>query len=430
MRLKFYDELSFGKKLFILAVWFALPSIYLLYDQASVQHYAVAGSIAFCMALGAWLYFHLIEIFVRPFEGAIRILEKVANGQLDNEFAVDTRDEVGWLLHTIKTTQKGLAQLVLEARSVAPAVQKGSQEIAQGNTDLSQRIEEQAASLEQTASSMEELTSTVRQNADNAQLANQLAVSAREHAEKGGEVVGKAVAAMSEINTSAKRIADIIGVIDEIAFQTNLLALNAAVEAARAGEQGRGFAVVAGEVRNLAQRSAEAAKEIKGLIQDSVKKVEEGARLVDASGSTLVEIVTWVKKVSAIIADIAAASQEQSAGIEQVNKGITQMDQMTQQNAAFVEEMASASQSMNEQAVHLIQAIQSFKLKDDHAAQAVSMPAPKERKSVASVAERRQYSRPWSADKNDPMQGRTAKNSAVKRVAVAQGNAEGGWEEF
>ena len=234
MRLKFYDELSFGKKLFIVAVLFALPSLYLLYDQASVQHYAVAGGIAFCLALGAWLYFHLIEIFVRPFEGAIRILEKVANGQLDNEFAVDTRDEVGWLLHTIKTTQKGLAQLVLEARSVAPAVQRGSQEIAQGNTDLSQRIEEQAASLEETASSMEELTSTVRQNADNAQQANQLAVSAREHAEKGGEVVGKAVAAMSEINTAAKRIADIIGVIDEIAFQTNLLALNAAVEAARA----------------------------------------------------------------------------------------------------------------------------------------------------------------------------------------------------
>ncbi|MGH8472996.1 MAG: methyl-accepting chemotaxis protein, partial [Gammaproteobacteria bacterium] len=260
--------------------------------------------------------------------------------------------------------------------------------------------------------------------------ANQLAVSAREHAEKGGEVVGKAVAAMSEINTSAKRIADIIGVIDEIAFQTNLLALNAAVEAARAGEQGRGFAVVAGEVRNLAQRSAEAAKEIKGLIQDSVKKVEEGARLVDASGSTLAEIVAWVKKVSAIIADIAAASQEQSAGIEQVNKGIMQMDQMTQQNAAFVEEMASASQSMNEQAVHLIEAIQSFKLKDDHAAQAVSMPALNERKSLAPVAERRQFRRPWSAEKNQAMQERTMEKSAVQRVAVAQGNAEGGWEEF
>ena len=430
MKLKFYDELSFGKKLFVLVVLFALPSLYFLYDQASVQHYAVAGGIAFCLVLGAWLYFHLIDIFVRPFEGAIRILEKVASGQLDNEFPVDTRDEVGWLLHTIKTTQKGLAQLAVEARSVAHAVQKGSQEIAQGNTDLSQRIEEQAASLEQTASSTEELTSTVRQNADNAQQANQLAVSAREHAEKGGEVVGKAVAAMSEINTAAKRIADIIGVIDEIAFQTNLLALNAAVEAARAGEQGRGFAVVAGEVRNLAQRSAEAAKEIKVLIQDSVRKVEEGARLVDASGSTLAEIVTWVKKVSAIIADIAAASQEQSAGIEQVNKGITQMDQVTQQNAAFVEEMASASQAMDEQAVHLIQAIQSFKLKDDHAAQAASMPAPKERKSLAPVAERRQSSRPWRAEKNEAMQGRTAERTAVKRVAAAQGNVEGGWEEF
>ncbi|MGH8509570.1 MAG: methyl-accepting chemotaxis protein [Gammaproteobacteria bacterium] len=428
MRLKFYDELFLGKKLFILAMLFALPSLYLLYEQASVQHYGVAGGIAFCLALGVWLYFHVIDIFVRPFEGAIRILEKVANGQLDNEFTVDTRDEVGWLLHTIKTTQKGLAQLAVEARSVSHAVQKGSQEIAQGNTDLSQRIEEQAASLEETASSMEELTSTVRQNADNAQQANQLAVAAREHAEKGGEVVGKAVAAMSEINTSAKRIADIIGVIDEIAFQTNLLALNAAVEAARAGEQGRGFAVVAGEVRNLAQRSAEAAKEIKVLIQDSVRKVEEGARLVDASGSTLVEIVTWVKKVSAIIADIAAASQEQSAGIEQVNRGITQMDQVTQQNAAFVEEMASASQSMNEQAVHLTQAIQSFRLKDDHAAPVV--PVPKERKSFTPVVERRQSRRPWSTEKNEAAQGRTAEKSAVKRVAVGQENAEGGWEEF
>jgi methyl-accepting chemotaxis protein len=243
-----------------------------------------------------------------------------------------------------------MAGIVAQVKRAASEVSRGADEISQGNTDLSQRTEEQASSLEETASSMEEMTSTVRQNADNAAQANQLAAAARDQAEKGGAVVSRAVTAMSGIKDASKRIADIIGVIDEIAFQTNLLALNAAVEAARAGEQGRGFAVVASEVRNLAGRSATAAKEIKSLIQDSVHRVDEGSTLVTQSGATLEQIVLAVKKVADIVSEIAAASHEQSAGIEQVNKAVMQLDELTQQNAALVEEASAASQSMAEQA--------------------------------------------------------------------------------
>jgi methyl-accepting chemotaxis protein len=235
-------------------------------------------------------------------------------------------------------------------KSAAAEIHRGAEEISAGNSNLSLRTEEQAASLEETASSMEEMTTTVKQNADNAGQANQLALAARDQAEQGGMVVGKAVQAMSGINDSARKIADIIGVIDEIAFQTNLLALNAAVEAARAGEQGRGFAVVASEVRNLAGRSATAAKEIKDLIQDSVKKVSDGSLLVTQSGQTLEQIVISVKKVSDIVAEIAAASREQSLGIEQVGRAVMQMDELTQQNAALVEQATAASKGMTEEA--------------------------------------------------------------------------------
>lgn len=255
-----------------------------------------------------------------------------------------------------------LNRLVGEIRASSSSITSSSTEIAHGNLDLSQRTEQQAASIEETASSMEEITGTVRQNADNAKQANQLASNAREQAERGGLVVTNAIAAMKSINEASNKIADIIGVIDEIAFQTNLLALNAAVEAARAGEQGRGFAVVASEVRNLAQRSAGAAKEIKSLIKDSVSRVEEGSRLVNDSGETLSTIVSAVKKVSDIIAEIAEASMEQSAGIDKVNQSITQMDMAVQQNAALVEEVAAASGAMDQQAQTLSQLMERFQI--------------------------------------------------------------------
>ena len=265
---------------------------------------------------------------------------------------------------------ENMADVISQVKEAASEVHRGADEISQGNTNLSQRTEEQASSLEQTASSMEQMTSTVKQNADNAGQANQLAVAARDQAEKGGAVVARAVRAMSDINDASKRIADIIGVIDEIAFQTNLLALNAAVEAARAGEQGRGFAVVATEVRNLAGRSATAAKEIKGLIQDSVRKVDEGSSLVTQSGATLEQIVSAVKKVTDIVAEIAAASQEQSSGIDQVNKAVMQLDELTQQNAALVEEASAASQAMAEQARSLNDAMGRYTVSDGAAMKA------------------------------------------------------------
>jgi methyl-accepting chemotaxis protein len=255
-----------------------------------------------------------------------------------------------------------MEEVVRSMTRAAARVRSGAEEISRGNADLSQRTEAQASSLEQTASSMEEMTSTVRNNADNAAQANEFATAAREQAEQGGAVVSAAVAAMSEINASSKRIADIISVIDEIAFQTNLLALNAAVEAARAGEQGRGFAVVASEVRNLASRSAQAAKEIKALIHDSVRKVTEGTKLVDDSGKVLGQIVAGVKKVTDVMAEIASSSREQSSGIEQVNRAITMMDDVTQQNGALVEEASAAAQALTEQASNLSRLIARFRV--------------------------------------------------------------------
>jgi methyl-accepting chemotaxis protein len=294
------------------------------------------------------------------------IVDAVVEGRLDQRVSLEGK--VGFfqdLAGGINRLVENLAGVILQVQEAANEVSRGADEISQGNLNLSQRTEEQASSLEETASSMQEMTSTVRQNADNSGQANQLAVAARDQAEKGGEVVARAVRAMTEINDSSKKIADIIGVIDEIAFQTNLLALNAAVEAARAGEQGRGFAVVASEVRNLAGRSATAAKEIKGLIKDSMRKVEEGSTLVTQSGATLEQIVAAVKKVTDIVAEIAAASQEQSAGIEQVNKAVMQLDELTQQNAALVEEASAASHSMAEQARALDASMSRFTVADD-----------------------------------------------------------------
>jgi methyl-accepting chemotaxis protein len=292
----------------------------------------------------------------------VRVAESLAAADLTQTITKDYPGLFGQTKDAVNTTVDNLQKLVVEVKTSVDSIGTASKEIASGNTDLSQRTEEQASSLEETAASMEELTSTVRQNADNARQANQLANSASTVAEKGGAVVHEVVGTMSAINDSSRKIVDIISVIDGIAFQTNILALNAAVEAARAGEQGRGFAVVAAEVRNLAQRSAAAAKEIKTLIDDSVTKVEVGTRLVDDAGKTMEEIVNAVKRVTDIMSEISAASSEQSKGIEQVNQAITQMDEVTQQNAALVEEAAAAAESLEEEAQNLTRSVDVFKL--------------------------------------------------------------------
>ncbi|WP_334186603.1 methyl-accepting chemotaxis protein [Noviherbaspirillum sp.] len=313
------------------------------------------------IALGALITRNLTKQLGGEPDYAADIAKQIAAGDLSVAVNTKTGDQSS-MLFAMRQMRDSLAAIVGQVRAGTDTIATASGQIASGNADLSSRTEEQASSLEETASSMEELTSTVKQNADNARQANQLAVSASEVASKGGAVVSQVVDTMGAINDSSKKIADIIGVIDGIAFQTNILALNAAVEAARAGEQGRGFAVVASEVRNLAQRSAAAAKEIKSLIGDSVEKVDAGGKLVNQAGATMHEIVESVKRVTDIMAEIMAASDEQTAGIEQINQAITQMDQVTQQNAALVEEAAAASEAMQEQAGKLAQVVSVFKL--------------------------------------------------------------------
>ena len=312
----------------------------------------------------AWL---LTMGIVRPLRTAVEIARKVADGDLTAQIDASAKDETGQLLQSLKDMNASLLTIVGEVRSGTDSIATSSTQIAAGNQDLSSRTEEQAGSLEETASSMEELTSTVKQNADNARQANQLAASAAQVAVKGGEVVAQVVGTMESINASSNKIVDIISVIDGIAFQTNILALNAAVEAARAGEQGRGFAVVASEVRNLAQRSASAAKEIKTLIGASVEQVNAGSMLVAQAGSTMNDIVDSVQRVSDIITEITAASSEQSVGIDEINRAIGQMDAVTQQNAALVEESAAAAESMQHQAHSLAQVVSVFKLNGQQA---------------------------------------------------------------
>jgi methyl-accepting chemotaxis protein len=296
-----------------------------------------------------------------PLAEAVQVARRVSEGDLTASVVVRSRDETGQLMEALKAMNESLVRIVGEVRQGTETIVTASNEIANGNADLSARTESQASSLEETVSSMEELTQTVRQNADHAREANELVIAASEQATKGGAVVEQVVGTMGSIKDSSSKIVDIISVIDGIAFQTNILALNAAVEAARAGEQGRGFAVVASEVRNLAQRSAAAAKEIKALIGDSVEKVDAGSKLVDDAGRTMQDIVESVKRVAGIMSEIASASHEQSTGIEEINGAIAQMDQMTQQNAALVEEAAAAASSMKDQAANLVQVVSVFR---------------------------------------------------------------------
>ena len=308
------------------------------------------------LAGGVWLSRQIVQ----PLQQSVELAEKVAQGQLNNSIVVNRSDEIGALLDALKKMQDNLAQLVFNIRQGSEGVAAASAEIAQGNNDLSMRTEQQASALEETAASMEELGSTVKQNADSARTANQLAVSASSVAEQGGKVVDQVVQTMRGIVDSSRKISDIISVIDGIAFQTNILALNAAVEAARAGEQGRGFAVVASEVRSLAGRSAEAAKEIKLLINASVERVEHGTALVDQAGTTMIEVVGSIKRVTDIVSEISAGSSEQAMGVQQVGEAVMQMDQTTQQNAALVEEMAAAASSLRSQAQELVQLVAAF----------------------------------------------------------------------
>ncbi len=372
---------------------------------------AVSGGVAVFMS----------RTIVRPLREAISAADRIAGGDLASNVDATGSDETADLMRALSNMNASLAKIVGEVRVSTDTIGTASREIAAGNQDLSQRTEEQASSLEETASSMEQLSSTVRQNADNARQANQLAASASEIAVKGGAVVGDVVSTMGAISQSSKKIADIIGVIDGIAFQTNILALNAAVEAARAGEQGRGFAVVAGEVRNLAQRSAAAAKEIKALIEDSVGKVDSGTKLVDQAGQTMEEVVSSIKRVTDIMAEITAASQEQSSGIEQVNQAVTQMDQVTQQNAALVEEAAAAAESMQQQAHQLAGAVAVFKLDASQAKAAVTAkPVASARK--APLVERRGPNRAKNVTRLPA--------ASAKPASVAKSGTDDEWTEF
>jgi methyl-accepting chemotaxis protein/methyl-accepting chemotaxis protein-1 (serine sensor receptor) len=386
----------------------------------------VIAVLAAALAVGVWIGVLLVNAISRPLKQAMDVANRVAEGDLQGNVGSYNNNEFGALLQALDKMKNNLAAIVSEVRQGSDLISSASDQIAAGNQDLSQRSGEQAASLEETAASMEQLTGTVKQNSDNARLANQLAVSASAVAVRGGEVVAKVVDTMGSINDSSRKVVDIIAVIDGIAFQTNILALNAAVEAARAGEQGRGFAVVASEVRNLAQRSAAAAKEIKGLIDDSVGKVEDGAKLVDEAGTTMKEIVTSIQRVTDIMGEISSATLEQTAGLEQINNAIVEMDSITQQNVGVVEDAAQAAGALQDQAASLQRTVSVFRLDGVfvaesaaraviHAARTKGAPA-----KIAAAAPARMR-KPESGNVARPVK-------APLRAVPSGGNTD--WEEF
>jgi methyl-accepting chemotaxis protein len=423
--------------------------------QRSMNHSAILGGSTLAVVVAAFLAVWITRSITGPIQKSLALAQAAAQGDLTLNVDMQGKDETAKLLESLKAMQGSLGKVVGGVRHNAQGVATASAEIAQGNSDLSQRTEQQASALEQTAASMEELGSTVRQNADNAKQANQLAMSASSVAVQGGEVVSQVVETMKGINDSSKRIADIISVIDSIAFQTNILALNAAVEAARAGEQGRGFAVVASEVRSLAQRSAEAAKEIKGLINTSVERVEQGTMLVDKAGATMNEIVSSIKRVTDIVGEISAASTEQSAGVGQVSQAVSQMDQATQQNAALVEQSAAAAESLKNQAQQLVQSVAVFKLGQQDSAQQyvapvikpavtpVTAPATKAALSAPShnaANERRGPNRAKNVIRPAfsakavksaaPAAASSIANTAAQEVATTKTGTDDGWSSF
>jgi len=379
------------------------------------------------IAVAIFLGWAIVRSITRPLVQAVEVADRVAAGDLSGQIVVESQDEMGHLLGALQRMQQSLVNTVTTVRSSAQGVASASAQIAAGNHDLSSRTEEQASALEQTAASMEELSSTVSQNADNARQANQMALNASTVAAQGGEVVSEVVQTMKSIDESSHKIADIIGVIDSIAFQTNILALNAAVEAARAGEQGRGFAVVASEVRALAGRSAEAAKEIKSLINTSVERVEQGTFLVDKAGSTMSEVVMAIRRVTDIMGEISAASHEQSSGVTQVGEAVTQMDQTTQQNAALVEEMAAAANSLNNQAQSLVQAVAVFKISGNEEVSSTNNLTKTFTTSADSNVESPKATVTLATLRNTPVLRRPA---AIAGTMQASAKEDGEWETF